>query len=154
MSLCDTVGGQIIWPSCQISCANWQLRAQEHHTLIARKCARRRRRRAHFRALPVSRSCARICQLAHENWHDVQIIWPLTVFVLLLQKVKNRKMVFGHAWGVQGPQKSRNNVLKTDAPGTRQGLSKNAGKTGNKALVANCWNPEVAKNGRQIANKT
>ena len=55
------------------------MRAQKRDTLRTQKCARRRRRRAHFCALPVSRFCARICQLAHGFWHGVQIIWPPTV---------------------------------------------------------------------------
>ena len=60
------------------------MRAQKRDTGSAQKCARRLRRRAHFCVLRVSRFCARICQLAHEIWHGVQIIWPPTVLILLV----------------------------------------------------------------------
>ena len=70
-------------------------RAQKCHTLRTQKCARRRRRRAHFCALPVSRFCARICQLAHEIWHGVQIIWPPTV-TLSTQKRTRLKVLLQH----------------------------------------------------------
>ena len=55
------------------------MRARKSDTFRTRKRARRRKPRAHFCALHVSRFCARFCQLAHEIWHDVQIIWPPTV---------------------------------------------------------------------------